>query len=75
MTDNLWRCTECGWTGRETEMERVGDVKLEKHYWNICPNCRDAEQFELLCDRCDQVVTCGTPTPDGYRNTCGKHQP
>lgn len=29
----------------------------------------------LLCDEigCDHEATCGFPTPEGYRRTCGKH--
>jgi len=23
---------------------------------------------------CKQPATCGDPTPEGYRNSCGKHQ-
>lgn len=30
-----------------------------------------------LCDEpgCYDEITCGTPTPDGYRSTCSKHAP
>ncbi len=38
----------------------------------------DAIGFEwptLLCDveGCEEPVTCGTPTADGYRSTCSRH--
>jgi hypothetical protein len=33
--------------------------------------------FAGLCDEpgCYDPVSCGTPTPDGYRNTCYEHKP
>jgi hypothetical protein len=32
---------------------------------------------EEMCDEpgCKEEITCGTPTPTGYRRTCGKHLP
>lgn len=42
-----------------------------------CPDCYSIDQFTLACDEpgCWQEVCCGTPTPTGYRTTCGKHIP
>lgn len=33
--------------------------------------------FANLCDEpgCYDAVSCGTPTSNGYRNTCSKHKP
>ncbi len=74
MTDNLWRCKECEWTGRADEIEMFPDPKMEGNYWEICPQCREAESCEQLCEKCSSPATCGTPTPDGYRRTCYEHR-
>ncbi len=36
----------------------------------------DCEPWQV-CDEpdCKRPVTCGTPTPKGYRHTCGTHAP
>jgi hypothetical protein len=35
------------------------------------------ERSHLLCDvdGCEETSSCGTPTPQGYRWTCGFHVP
>ena len=43
-----------------------------------CPHCKAiADIADALCDEpgCELLVTCGTPTPTGYRHTCSKHAP
>lgn len=42
-----------------------------------CPACQSIDSFRMACDEpgCWSRVSCGTPTADGYRSTCGKHQP
>jgi predicted aconitase len=42
-----------------------------------CPKCKEVNTLFRLCDArgCRSIVTCGTPTPDGYRLTCDKHAP
>lgn len=39
-----------------------------------CPNCRGMNLVGA-CDECDQAATYGTPTADGYANTCYEHRP
>jgi len=75
MTENLFRCKDCGWAGRETDMAHIDDPEMEGNQWKICPQCRSAEQFEELCDECGNLATCGSPTPAGYRRTCFEHIP
>ena len=50
--------------------------KLMKVQRRECIYC-GAESDFVLCDEpeCEREVTCGTPTPDGYRSTCGEHMP
>jgi hypothetical protein len=71
----LWRCQECGWRGDEEEIISFADPVLEGNSWNICPECRAAEQFDNMCDEpeCRKVATCGWPSPEGYRRTCFEH--
>lgn len=40
-----------------------------------CPECLSVDHFEIVCDEpgCRQVASCGFPTRNGYRNTCGEH--
>ena len=71
-----WRCTECEWIGGKDAIIRFDDPDEEGNFWNICPQCRQAEQFELLCWKCDAPSSCGMPTTGyGYIHTCHKHSP
>ena len=69
-------CTECDWHGDHTEADRVQDPR-GPDTWQVCPGCRTPEHMVQACDEpeCWTVVSCGTPTANGYRNTCGKHCP
>lgn len=42
-----------------------------------CPACKEVNSIRVACDEpgCWEEVSCGTPTPNGYRQTCGKHAP
>lgn len=42
-----------------------------------CPKCREPNTLYLACDEpgCWDEASCGTPTPNGYRQTCGDHRP
>lgn len=81
MTERKLKCAECDWMGYSGDVDRVSDPRPlkadEVNWWQVCPSCRMPEQFVPLCDepRCLNEVSCGTPTPYGYRNTCGKHAP
>jgi hypothetical protein len=70
------RCSECRWIGFAQEIDKVKDQKSDDA-WSVCPNCRTPEHILVCCDEedCWEQLTCGSPTPDGYRSTCGKHQP
>ncbi len=67
-------CTECDWTGKETDIDRVPDPKSDE-VWNVCPRCRAPEHIVCACDEplCWKRVTCGWRSTDGYRSTCGIH--
>ena len=42
-----------------------------------CPKCKSLNSEIGVCDEqnCWKPSTCGTPTPKGYRRTCGEHVP
>ena len=70
-------CTECNWHGDSHETLRA------KNPWDTddiilgCPRCKSVNSMSVACDEpvCWEPVTCGTPTLNGYRSTCGKHVP
>lgn len=72
----LWRCSNCEWIGAETEMRAAAHPFIVGETMHGCPECGDVD-FDSACDEpgCRQISTCGTPTADGYRRTCGKHDP
>ena len=75
-----WEC-ECGHVCTEDEMDRVVDPRPRPGEpattWLVCPACRTPENWQAICDEpgCARHVSCGTPTPAGYRNICHQHQP
>ena len=71
------RCTECGWVGQEDALLRADSPFDEGVMITGCPNCKSVESTLGACDEpgCEEFVTCGRQTPDGYRMTCGAHRP
>ena len=70
-------CVECDWRGHSTEQLRADNPFDPGEFIYGCPKCKSVDCFLRACDEagCWSDVTCGTPTPNGYRNTCGKHRP
>lgn len=71
-----WRCKECYQIWTVAQLEQVFDSKSDSgEFWNICPGCRAAENFDLICDvpTCKMAVSAGWPSPEGYRRTCSNH--
>ena len=64
----------CGWVG--TEPLRAPDPFEQDCELIACPKCRGITLVNC-CDEpgCSRIVQCGTPTPNGYRKTCGQHAP
>jgi hypothetical protein len=75
------RCTECDAVVDRGDWDVVIDPRPlpgeQADEWAVCRNCRAPDKFVLLCDEpgCLRDVSCGTPTAEGYRHTCGDHQP
>jgi hypothetical protein len=67
----------CDWHGTSDEVLRAKNpFDTEEEIWG-CPKCKSIDSLYLACDEpgCWKMVSCGTPTPSGYRSTCGKHRP
>jgi len=71
------KCEECGWRSNESEVMRAPNPWDAGGYIEGCPECNSVNSMIYVCDEpeCWSEATCGTPTPDGYRRTCGKHMP
>ena len=70
-------CGVCDWHGTSDEVLRAPNpFDPDEVLWG-CPKCKSVDQLYLVCDEpdCWDTVSCGTPTPNGYRSTCGKHRP
>ena len=72
---NKRTCTECGWKGHTHEVLGAGNPFDEDDVIVGCPKCRCVNTIKMCCDEpgCWALNDCGTPTPDGYRSTCGPH--
>jgi hypothetical protein len=71
-------CTEwqCLWVGPESDALQAPDPFNSGATLLACPDCRE-QSLRMCCDEpeCIDEATCGTPTLEGYRHTCGKHLP
>ena len=70
-------CNDCVWRGDDLELLREENPFEKNDFLYACPNCKSIFGLRVACDEpeCWNEVTCGTPTPNGYRQTCGKHAP
>lgn len=73
------KCNErrCDWRGKDGEILQGKNPFDDEDIVNGCPKCKSIDSIVCVCDEkdCWNPVTCGAPTPEGYRNTCGKHRP
>ena len=67
----------CGWTGLEKDVLSAPNPFDPEDDLTGCPECKGVNTIVPACDEpgCWEEVTCGAPTPSGYRQTCGKHRP
>ena len=70
-------CEACGWRGHDDDILYAPSPFEPQFTIYACPKCKTIEQLRGCCDEpgCWEQDTCGTPTPSGYRRTCGKHMP
>ncbi len=66
----------CGWRGTLDDVLR-GKSPFDDEVLIGCPKCKTVDNMIEACDEpgCWKAATCGTPTPSGYRRTCGDHWP
>jgi hypothetical protein len=77
MATNKLICEECGWHGTmATRLTAVNPFCAEDEV-SGCPNCFAVSQLVYACEHedCWREVGCGTPTPNGYAQTCLEHRP
>lgn len=79
MSENRkWKCTSCdGWVGTSEQLLSAPHPFMAGETIYGCPNCQDVTDLVAACDEpgCTKEAGCGTPTPTGYRVTCGAHMP
>jgi hypothetical protein len=70
-------CRECRTIVYEAHLLTAPHPFIEDEIVAGCPACKEIDCFSLVCDEpdCERTVSCGTPTPSGYRQTCGEHKP
>lgn len=77
MAHDKWRCDDCyTMVTSKTFLRAPSPFAVGREILG-CPVCLEVGNFEALCDEpgCTNLVTCGTPTANGYRNTCSRHAP
>lgn len=72
-----YRCDECDAIVNEAEILIAPSPFKNDYLIKGCPYCLDIVDFSQLCNEpgCDELITCVTPTPTGYRCTCSEHVP
>jgi hypothetical protein len=70
-------CDECKWHGRDADVLSAPNPFDVEDILRACPECLTVNELLRVCDEpgCCRPVSCGTPTADGYRSTCGEHRP
>jgi hypothetical protein len=70
-------CGECAWHGSIADVPTAENPFDPTERVTGCPNCNAVESMIECCEweGCWRNTSCGTPTPDGYRRTCGDHIP
>ena len=68
-------CTDCGYITYSNNWRTAPNPFEPGETILGCPNCSGVDTATGVCDEpeCREPATCGTPTPAGYRHTCGKH--
>ena len=68
----------CGWVGDDSDLLVAVHPFIADETVTACPDCKSLESSVFTaCDEpgCNQASSCGTPTLEGYRNTCYAHMP
>lgn len=69
-------CAGCDWTGSKEDLLSAPHPFDDGATLYGCPSCLDISILQACdVDGCTMYASCGTPTAEGYRRTCWKHQP
>ena len=70
-----WKCSECDTVTDEDGILTANNPFVAKDIIQGCPNCFSVNTMKIVCDEygCEKLATCGYPTDEGYRNSCGEH--
>ena len=70
------KCQECAYICNTSDILRAPNPFDKDDNVSGCPECKSVDSFVRVCDEpgCNREVACGTPTPAGYRQTCGRHR-
>jgi hypothetical protein len=70
-----WKCDGCDEESAEADILRAPSPFDPADELSGCPHCKAIDQWVLMCDvpGCKREASCGWPSGDGYRNTCGQH--
>lgn len=77
MTKQVCSDYKCNWHGTSEEVLMAPNPFDPSDEILGCPKCKQVNTVQVACDEpdCWEPVTMGTPTPTGYRQTCGRHRP
>ena len=72
-----FKCPLCDWRGLANDLLRAASPFDPSDFISGCPKCKGVDICKIVCDEpgCWREVACGTPTVNGYRNTCPEHIP
>lgn len=70
-----WLCQSCDWIGDDAELLRAPNPFDPDSIICGCPKCKAVDDIINACDEpgCVRQASCGFPTQNGYRRTCGRH--
>lgn len=72
---NRYRCTGCDVISDENTLLTALNPFDATETITGCPICKSVDASVMTCDEpgCSKDVSCGWPSPAGYRHTCGTH--
>ena len=70
-----WKCEECDTITDEDKILIAESPFDPANMITGCPFCRSVNSLQAACDEygCEKLASCGFPTAEGYRVTCGEH--
>ena len=68
-------CEACDWVGTEADFLKADNPFNEFDGLIGCPECKAINSMVMFCQvlGCCALITCGTPTDNGYVKCCSMH--